>query len=123
MGPVVARQSPSHQSLPSSVNPRCLRGKKKRRIDLETPESGECRLQRISYQLVQRRAVLLALLLCAGLASVIYFEVQRPMEPPVAAVAPMRRSLDGAPEQVSDHVLHDAVGRQPNRVPDVLTLR
>ena len=77
----------THRYAIRCLGTRCLRGDKKRRIDLETPESGECRLQRISYQLVQRRAVLLALLLCAGLASVIYFEVQRPMEPPVAAVA------------------------------------
>jgi hypothetical protein len=91
MGPVVASQRPSHQSLPPSVSPRCLRGKKKRRIDVETPQSGECRLERIFYQGGRRRAVLLFLLLGAGLASVIYFEVQQPMEPPVAAVAPTRR--------------------------------
>jgi hypothetical protein len=55
---------------------------------LETPESGECPLERIFYQRVRRRAVLLV---CAGLASVIYFEVQQPREPPLAAVAPTRR--------------------------------
>jgi hypothetical protein len=49
-------------------------------------------LERIFYQRVRRRAVLPFLLLCAGLASVIYFEVQ-PMEPPVALVAPTRRPL------------------------------
>jgi hypothetical protein len=48
-------------------------------------------LERIFYQRARRRAVLLFLLLCAGLASVIYFEVQQLMEPPVATVAPMRR--------------------------------
>jgi len=56
-------------------------------------------LERIFYQRGRRRAVLLFLLLCAGLASVIYFEVQQPMEPPVAAVAPTRRP----PAAPTDH--------------------
>jgi hypothetical protein len=47
-------------------------------------------MERIFYQRGRHRAVLLFLLLCAGLASVIHFEVQQPMEPP-AAVAPTRR--------------------------------
>jgi hypothetical protein len=62
-------------------------------------ESGECRLERIFYQRVRRRAVLLFLLLCAGVASAIYFEVQQPMEAPVAAIAPTRRP----PAAPTDH--------------------
>jgi hypothetical protein len=92
-------RAPSHQSLPSSVNPRCLRDEKKRRIDVETPQSGECPLERIFYQRGRRSAVSLFLLLCAGVASAIYFEVQQPMEPPVAAVAPTRRP----PAAPTDH--------------------
>ena len=49
-------------------------------------------MERIFYLRGARSLVLLFLLLCAGLASVIYFEVQQPMESPVAAVAPTRRS-------------------------------
>jgi hypothetical protein len=48
-------------------------------------------VERILYQRGRRRTVLLFLLLCAGLASVIYFEVRQPMKPSVAAVAPTRR--------------------------------
>jgi hypothetical protein len=98
-GPVVASQSYLASIAAVVCQPRCLRGKKKRRIDLETPQSGECRLERIFYQRVRRRAVWLFLLLCAGLASVIYFEVQQPMEPPVAAFAPTRRP----PAAPTDH--------------------
>jgi hypothetical protein len=71
---------------------RCLGRKKKRTIGLETPESGECRLKRIFYQRLRRRALLLFLLPCAGLASVFYFEVRQP----VAAVA-LRRQPPAAP--------------------------
>jgi hypothetical protein len=49
-------------------------------------------MERIFYPRGARSMVLLFLVLCAGLASVIYFEMQQPMEPPVAAVAPTRRS-------------------------------
>ena len=48
-------------------------------------------VERIPYQRGRPRTVLLFLLLCAGLASVIDFEVRQPMKPPVAAVAPTRR--------------------------------
>jgi hypothetical protein len=88
-GPVVASQNSSHQSLPPTVSPVAFEAKR-RGESLETPESGERRLERIFYQRVRGRAVLLFLLLCAGLASVIYFEVQ-PMELPAAAVAATRR--------------------------------
>ena len=49
-------------------------------------------MERIFYLRGARSAVLLFLLLCAGLASVIYLKMQQPMEPPVAAVAPTQRS-------------------------------
>jgi hypothetical protein len=48
-------------------------------------------VERIFYQRGRRRAVMLFLLLCASVASVIYFEVQQRMEPSVTAVAPTRR--------------------------------
>jgi hypothetical protein len=76
----------------ADCQPRCVRSKKKRRIELDTPELGERRLERIFYQRVRRRAVLPFLLLCAGVAAVIHFEVQ-PLDPPVAPVAPTRRPL------------------------------
>jgi hypothetical protein len=46
-------------------------------------------VERILYQRVRRRAFLL---LCAGIACAIYFEVQKLTEPPVAGVAPTRRT-------------------------------
>ena len=49
-------------------------------------------MERIFYLRGARSAVLLFLLLCAGLASVIYLKMQQPMEPPVAAAAPTQRS-------------------------------
>jgi hypothetical protein len=55
-------------------------------------------MERIFYQRGRRRAVLLFLLLCVGLASVIYFEMQLP-KPPVATVAPTRRP----PAAPTDH--------------------
>jgi hypothetical protein len=55
-------------------------------------------MERIFYQRGRRRAVLLFLLLCVGIASVIYFEMQLP-KPPVATVAPTRRP----PAAPTDH--------------------
>ena len=48
-------------------------------------------MERILYQRVRNRAVLVFLLLCAGFACLIHFEVLQPVAPPVAAVAPTRR--------------------------------